>query len=141
MAADLNNKINPGQSLVLFDGVCHFCNNSVNFIIDRDPKKKFVFAPLQSELAKTELKKFGEDTVKIDTIILIQNNKIYKRSRAALEIAKQLNGLWSLCYVFIIVPGFIRDIAYNLIAKNRYKWFGQLEACRIPTPEMRERFL
>ncbi|WP_018343600.1 thiol-disulfide oxidoreductase DCC family protein [Cytophaga aurantiaca] len=141
MAADLNNEIKPGQSLVLFDGVCHFCNNSVNFIIDRDPKKKFVFAPLQSELAKTVLNKFGEDTIKIDTIILIQNNKIYKRSRAALEIAKQLNGLWSLCYVFIIVPGFIRDMVYNLIAKNRYKWFGQLEACRIPTPEMRERFL
>lgn len=141
MAADFNNEINPNQSLVLFDGVCHFCNNSVNFIIDRDPKKKFVFAPLQSELAKAVLYKLGEDTVKIDTIILIQNNRIYKRSRAALEIAKQLKGLWPLCYVFIIIPGFIRDIVYNIIAKNRYKWFGQLEACRIPTPEMRERFL
>lgn len=141
MGTDFNNEINPNQSLVLFDGVCHFCNNSVNFIIDRDPKKKFVFAPLQSELAKSALQKFGEDTVKIDTIILIQHNKIYKRSRAALEIAKQLNGLWPLCYVFIIVPGFIRNLIYNLIAKNRYKWFGQMEACRIPTPEMRERFL
>jgi predicted DCC family thiol-disulfide oxidoreductase YuxK len=141
MAADLNNKINPDQSLVLFDGVCHFCNNSVNFIIDHDPKKKFVFAPLQSELAKKVLEQFGEDTIKIDTIILIQNNIVYKRSRAALEIAKQLNGLWPLCYVFIVVPGFIRDVVYNLIAKNRYKWFGKMEACRIPTPEMRERFL
>lgn len=141
MATDSNNKIGDNQSLVLFDGVCHFCNNSVNFIIDRDPKKKFVFAPLQSDLAKVALQKFGEDTVKIDTIILIQNNKIYKRSRAALEIAKQLKGLWPLCYIAIIIPGFIRDIVYNIIARNRYKWFGEMEACRIPTPEMRERFL
>ena len=141
MASDHNIEINSNQSLVLFDGVCHFCNNSVNFIIDRDPKKKFVFAPLQSELAKNVLNRLGEDSSVIDTIILIQNNKLYKRSRAALEIAKQLNGLWPLCYVFIIIPGFIRDLVYKLIAKNRYKWFGQLEACRIPTPEMRERFL
>ena len=141
MGADHNNEINPNQSLVLFDGVCHFCNNSVNFIIDRDPKKKFVFAPLQSDLAKNVLTRLGEDASVIDTIILIQHNKLYKRSRAALEIAKQLNGLWPLCYVFMIVPGFIRDLVYKLIAKNRYKWFGQLEACRIPTPEMRERFL
>ena len=141
MAADFNNEIKDNKSLVLFDGVCHFCNNSVNFIIDRDPKKKFIFAPLQSELAANALTRFGESTKVIDSIILIHNNKIYKRSRAALEIAKQLNGLWSLCYVFIIVPGFIRDLVYNFIAKNRYKWFGQMEACRIPTPDMRERFL
>ena len=141
MATDLNNEINPDQSLVLFDGICHFCNNSVNFIIDRDPKKKFVFAPLQSELAKNVLTRLGEDSTVIDTIILIQHNKLYKRSRAALEIAKQLSGLWPLCYVFIIVPGFIRDLIYNFIAKNRYKWFGEMEACRIPTSEMRERFL
>lgn len=141
MAADSNNKIGENKSLVLFDGVCHFCNNSVNFIIDRDPKKKFVFAPLQSELAKNTLTKFGENPDALDTIQLIQNGKIYKRSRAALEIAKQLNGLWSLCYIAIIIPGFIRDIVYNIIAKNRYKWFGEMEACRIPTPEMRERFL
>jgi predicted DCC family thiol-disulfide oxidoreductase YuxK len=141
MAADLNNEIKPGQSLVLFDGVCHFCNNSVNFIIDRDPEKKFVFAPLQSELAANALTRFGESNTVIDTIILIQDNKLYKRSRAALEIARKLNGLWPLCYIFIIVPSFIRNFFYNLIAKNRYKWFGQLDACRIPTPDMRERFL
>lgn len=141
MASDSNNKIKLNQSLVLFDGVCHFCNNSVNFIMDHDPKKKFLFAPLQSDLAKAELKKLGDESETIDTIKLIQNNKIYKRSRAALEIARQLNGLWPLCYAAIIIPGFIRDSAYNSIAKNRYKWFGRMEACRIPTPEMRERFL
>lgn len=141
MAADHNSKIGDGQALVLFDGVCHFCSGAVNFTIDRDPEKKFVFAPLQSEIAKEVLQTFGEDPTRIDTVMLIQHNKIFKRSRAALEIARQLKGLWPMCYVFIIVPGFIRDIVYNIIAKNRYKWFGQMEVCRIPTPEMRERFL
>jgi predicted DCC family thiol-disulfide oxidoreductase YuxK len=141
MGAAFNSQINPNQSLVLFDGVCHFCNNSVNFIMDRDSKKKFVFAPLQSNLAKEILIPYGENTSVIDSIILIQNNKIYKRSRAALEIAKNLDGLWPLCYGCIIVPGFIRDFVYNYISKNRYKWFGQMDACRMPTPEMRERFL
>lgn len=126
--------------LVLFDGVCHFCNNSVNFITDRDPEKTFVFAPLQSDYAKNILKTFGEQTEIIDSIIVVHNNKLYKRSRAALEIAKRLNALWPLCYSAIIIPAFIRDIAYNIIAKNRYKWFGKMDACRIPTPEMRERY-
>jgi predicted DCC family thiol-disulfide oxidoreductase YuxK len=136
-----NRQINPNQSLVLFDGVCHFCNNSVNFVIDHDPKKKFVFAPLQSQLAADMLRHYGEDSIGIDTIILIQNNKLYKRTRASLEIAKQLNGLWPMCYGFIIVPGFIRDLAYKLFASYRYRWFGKMDACRMPTAEMRERFL
>jgi len=141
MGTVVDSKIKPWQSLVLFDGVCHFCNNAVNFTIGRDPKKKFVFAPLQSTLAKDILKQLNEDSTAIDTIILIRNKKVYKRSRASLEIAKQLNGLWPLCYAAIIIPGFIRDLVYNFIAKNRYKWFGQLDTCRVPTPEMRERFL
>ena len=142
MGAVTDSKINTGKkSLVLFDGVCHFCNNSVNFIIDRDPEKKFVFAPLQSQFSKDILNRLNEQSISIDTVILIQDNKVYKRSRASLEIARQLNGLWPLCYVAILIPGFIRDFVYNYIAKNRYKWFGQMEACRIPTPEMRERFL
>jgi predicted DCC family thiol-disulfide oxidoreductase YuxK len=141
MGTVVDSKIKASQRLVLFDGFCHFCNNSVNFIIDRDPKKKFVFASLQSTLAKDILNQMHEQSIAIDTIILIQHNKIYKRSRAALEIVKQLNGLWPLCYVAIVIPGFLRDIVYNYIAKNRYKWFGRLDACRVPTLEMRERFL
>ena len=136
-----NNQITDNKSLILFDGVCHFCNNVVNFVIDRDPEKKFVFAALQSEYATERLAQLGEYNVSVYTVILIRNNKIYKRSRAALEIAKGLNGLWPLCYAAMIIPGFMRDVVYNFIAKNRYKWFGKMEACRIPTPEMRERFL
>lgn len=135
-----NDEIEEQKWLVLFDGVCHFCNNSVNFITDRDPQKKFVFAPLQSEYAKERLIFFGENTEVIDSIIVVHNNRIYKRSRAALEIVRRLNGLWPLCYSAIIIPAFIRDLVYNLIAKNRYKWFGKMEACRIPTPEMRDRY-
>lgn len=136
-----HNKIKAVKSLILFDGVCHFCNNVVNFVIDRDPEKKFVFAALQSDYARERLAELGEYNVSVYTVILIRNKKIYKRSRAALEIAKGLSGLWPVYYIAIIIPGFIRDVVYNFIAKNRYKWFGKMEACCIPTPEMRERFL
>ena len=141
MATNLDNPVIDNHSLVLFDGVCHFCNNSVNFIIDRDPKKKFVFAPLQSQVAKEKLMQMGVFNTEIDSIILIQNNNIYKRSNAALKIAKQLNGFWPVFYVFILVPAYIRDILYNFIAKNRYNWFGKMDVCHLPTAEARERFL
>jgi predicted DCC family thiol-disulfide oxidoreductase YuxK len=141
MATNNWKQVKGKQSVVLFDGVCHFCNSSVNFIMDRDPKNKFVFAPLQSQVANDILLELGGKKTLIYSIILIQDNRIYKRSRASLEIVRQLNGLWPLLYVFIIVPDFIRDIIYNFIAKNRYKWFGKLEACRVPKQEERERFL
>jgi len=141
MATNNGKQVKRKQSVVLFDGVCHFCNKSVNFIIDHDTKKKFVFAPLQSQMANDFLLELGENRTLIYSIILIQDNRIYKRSRASLEIVRQLNGLWPLLYVFIIVPAFIRDIIYNFIAKNRYRWFGKMDVCRIPTMEERERFL
>lgn len=126
--------------LVLFDGICHFCNNSVNFIMDRDPDKNFLFAPLQSDYAQDKLNTAGEPIQEMDTIIVLHGLKIYKRSRAALEITRRLSGLWPLCYAAIIIPAFIRDAAYNLLARNRYKWFGKMDACRIPTPDQKERF-
>lgn len=128
-------------SIILFDGVCNFCNNSVNFIIDRDPAGKFAFTSLQSEKGQEILKGRGLDTQSLDSIVLVQEGKVYQRSTAALKIAKDLSGIWQLCYGFILIPTFIRDSVYNLIAKNRYKWFGKEEACRIPTPEVRQRFL
>jgi predicted DCC family thiol-disulfide oxidoreductase YuxK len=141
VVTNIDNQVKRKQSIVLFDGVCHFCNSSVNFIMDRDPKNKFIFAPLQSQVATDILLEVGEKKMLIYSIVLIQDNRIYKRSRASLEIVRQLNGLWPLLYVFIIVPAFLRDIIYNFIAKNRYKWFGKMEACRLPTAEERERFL
>lgn len=127
------------NAIVLFDGVCNFCNSSINFIIKRDKEGYFKFAPLQSEIAQ---KLVGDKTKPMpESVILIEKGHTYDRSSAALRIAKKLNGLWPLLYIFIIVPKPIRDAVYNLIGRNRYKWFGKTEACMIPTPEVRSRFL
>lgn len=126
--------------LVLFDGVCNFCNGAVNFIIRHDDEKKFTFAPLQSDIGLEMREKFaiGDD---VDSIILIEGDRAYLHSTAGLRVAKWLDGIWSLGYVFIIVPAFIRDYCYKLFAKNRYRLFGRQEACMLPTPDVRERFL
>ena len=129
------------NAIVLFDGVCHFCNQSVNFIVDRDPKAYFKFAPLQSEIAKEYFEKQSFNPEGIDSIILIKGDRVYVKSRAALEIARRLKGAWPLLYGLVVIPGFLRNIIYDFIARNRYKWFGKYEACRLPTPKMRERYL
>ena len=130
-----------GSGIILFDGVCNLCNGSVNFILDRDKKNRFKFASLQSAEAQELLKAFHLPTDVYESIILIQNGKLRKKSSAILHICRQLDGLWPLLFGFIILPGFMRDFAYDVIAKNRYKWFGRSESCRIPTPELRKRFL
>ncbi|MCI0751298.1 MAG: thiol-disulfide oxidoreductase DCC family protein [Flammeovirgaceae bacterium] len=129
------------ENIIFFDGVCNLCNGAVQFIIKRDPKNKFRFASLQSDFAIRRLKDQGIDPQISETIILLQNGKIFTKSRAALEISKRLSGLWPLLYSFAIIPGFLRDSIYNLIARNRYRWFGKRDACMIPTPELKSRFL
>ena len=128
------------SSIVLFDGVCNFCNGAVNFIIKHDHEKRFKFAALQSEIGQELRAKFdiGED---VDSIILVENEEAYMHSTAGLRVAKTLGGIWSLGYAFIIVPAFIRDWAYRVFARNRYRLFGRLDTCMLPTPEVRERFL
>ncbi len=127
-------------SIVLFDGVCNFCNGAVNFIIRRDADRKFKFTPLQSEIGQQLRAKYniGED---VDSIILVEEDGVYTHSTAGLRIAKGLGGIWSLGYAFIIVPVFMRDWFYKLFAKYRYIFFGKKDECMIPTPETRERFL
>lgn len=131
--------------VVLFDGVCNFCNASVNFIIDRNPKDDLKFAPLQSEAARSLLRDVGaavpEAHLDPDSILLVQNGKVYSCSGAALRIAAHLTFPWFLGVFGLAVPWFLRDLVYRFIAKNRYKWFGKSDACRIPTPELRTRFL
>ena len=127
------------SSIILFDGVCNFCNGAVNFIIRHDSEKKFRFAPLQSEIGQ-QLKKehnIGDD---IDSIILVEGERAYTHSTAGLRIAKGLGGIWSIGYGFIIVPASIRDLAYRIFAKYRYRLFGRQDACMLPTPDVRERF-
>lgn len=129
------------NGIVLFDGVCKFCNGSVNFIIERDAENYFKFAPLQSEIAQNLLKKYKIDKTETDSVILIENGKAYTHSTAALRIARKLDGACSLLYKFIVVPKFIRDFFYKVFAKYRYKMFGKTDACMMPTAEIREKFV
>ena len=128
-------------AVVIFDGVCNFCDSSVNFIIDHDPDLYFRFAPSQSEEGQQLLARYNLVALALDTFILIEDNKAFTRSTAALKIARHLRGPWKLCYGFIVIPRPIRDVVYKFISRNRYKWFGKKEACRIPTPEEHARFL
>ena len=128
-------------AIVLFDGVCNFCNASVNFVIERDKAGYFKFAPLQSEIGEELVAKHDIDTAETDSVIVVENDRAYTHSSAALRIAKQLDGLWSWSYGFIVVPKPLRDFFYRLFAKYRYRLFGKQDACMMPTPEIRARFL
>ena len=130
-----------GKSIILFDGVCNLCNSSVQFIIKHDKQERYLFASLQSDAAKEILLHFNLKKNNIDSIFLIKNSKIYTKSTAALKIAKHLNNGFSLCYFFIIIPYFIRDLAYDYIAKNRYKWFGKQNECMLPSAKHKKRFI
>lgn len=127
--------------VILFDGVCNFCNNAVNFVIRRDKKKQILFTPLQSETGKKLLAQYGLPVADMESFVFIENGKAYTRSTAALRVCRYLSALWPLCYGAIIVPKFVRDAIYNWIARNRYKWFGVRQQCMIPTPEIKARFL
>jgi predicted DCC family thiol-disulfide oxidoreductase YuxK len=130
-----------GKLLVLFDGVCQFCNSSVHFIIDHDPQKRCVFAALQSPLGEAMKRRFGLRDGQVDSLILIENKRCYVKTTAALRIARFLSFLWRLLSLFIMIPQAIRDPAYDWFARHRYAWFGRLDQCRTPTPELRERFV
>ena len=127
--------------VILFDGLCNLCEGSVQFVLRHDKKKQFVFASLQSRVAEKLLLPFTENLAKPDSFLLLENGHMYTRSTAALRVCRRLNGFFPLLYGFIIIPRFIRDAVYKLIAANRYKWFGKKEACWIPTPELSARFL
>ncbi len=128
-------------TVVLFDGVCNLCNGSVVFIIKRDAKSKLRFASLQSEYGEEQMKKFNLPPSALNSVLLIKGGRLFQKSNAALEIASMLDGIWPILYVFKIVPRFLRDLIYDWIAHNRYRWFGKKEACMIPTQDMRARFL
>jgi predicted DCC family thiol-disulfide oxidoreductase YuxK len=128
--------------IVLFDGVCNLCNRTVNFVIDRDPRGRFRFAALQSDAARKLLHAHGRTLANPpSSILLLENGRWYEESAAALRIARGLRGLWKLAFAAIAVPRPLRDALYRFIARRRYRWFGTAEQCRVPTPELRERFL
>ncbi len=129
------------EPVILFDGICNYCNSMVNFVIKRDKKASLKFTPLQSNVAQQLLAGNHFLITDLSSFVFIEKDIIFTSSTAALRVCKYLNGLWPLMYGFIIVPKFIRDGIYNLISKNRYKWFGKKEKCMIPSPEIKERFL
>ena len=136
------NELPKNKKIILFDGVCNLCNSSINYVIDHDKKDVFRFASLQSELGKTIQDYLGIKNTNLDTIILyIPNEAYYIKSTAALKIMITFSGIWKLMQLFTIIPAPIRDFVYNYIAKNRYKWYGKQESCRIPTIELKSKFL
>lgn len=141
------------SAVVLFDGVCNFCDASVNFIIEHDKTGYFKFAPLQSGEGSRLANEFGfesaaapqeateSDLVPIDSVILVEDGKAYTHSTAALRILKRLGAPWSWIYLFVVVPRPVRDWAYRLFARYRYRVFGRKDHCMLPSPEVRARFL
>ncbi|MBC6111369.1 thiol-disulfide oxidoreductase DCC family protein [Pedobacter fastidiosus] len=128
------------QPVIFFDGVCNLCNASVQFVIEHDHENLFKFTALQSAYAKEVLPQFNVDPEKLNSILLLENGILYTKSSSALRVAKKLNGLWPLLFGFIIIPKFIRDWFYDIIAKNRYKWWGKQESCWVPTPDLKSKF-
>lgn len=135
----MNTDIN--SPILLFDGVCNLCNASVQWVIRRDPQGIFRFAPLQSETGQSLLRQSGLSSEHFDTVVLVDGDRIFTRSDAALEIARRIGGLWSLLAVFRWVPRPVRNAVYDWIARHRYRWFGKTEACMIPRPEWKKRFV
>ncbi|TVY01922.1 thiol-disulfide oxidoreductase DCC family protein [Paenibacillus cremeus] len=138
---EINTAAPNAHPVVLYDGTCGLCNRVVQFILRRDRKGKFRFAAIQSETGQRMFLANGLDPTSLDSVVVIDRGKAYTKSAAALRIAGGLNGAWPLCRMFHLVPSGLRDGLYNYIASNRYKWFGQSEACMLPDPKVRERFL
>jgi predicted DCC family thiol-disulfide oxidoreductase YuxK len=127
--------------IVIFDGVCNLCNASVDFIIRQDTAGVFKVTANQHETGQRILREQGLDPSQVDTVFLYEAGHLYRRSTAALRIARRLGFPWSLLYAFIVVPAPLRDAVYRVVANNRYRWFGQKETCRLPTSEERARFV
>ena len=127
--------------MLFFDGVCNLCNRTVQFVLKHDRKKRFRFAALQSAAGQraAEAMKTGGKTA--DSVILLYRGRYYHKSAAALKTAHLLGGGWRFLYVLMLVPGFIRNAVYDIVARNRYKWFGKRTSCMMPTPEIAERFV
>ena len=129
------------HAVVLFDGVCNLCNGFVRFVIPRDPPGHIRFAALQSEAARRLMAQTGLTADGADSIVLVEGQRAFVRSEAALRIARQLRFPWPMLYGLVIVPRPLRDWAYDVVARNRLRWFGRRDVCMVPGPETRDRFL
>lgn len=127
--------------IIFFDGVCNFCAASVHFVLERERDQRLRFASLQSETAKRLLPPLGIDPADLDSVVVVEHGVAWTRSSAALKAASYLGFPWRLMPVFMIVPRFVRDAVYAVIARNRYRLFGKKDECMIPSPTLRARFL
>lgn len=143
--SDGNQEYN-GESIVLYDGECVLCNSSVNFLLKRDNKSVLYYGQLQGETGQEILKRHGQDPNNLDSVVLVQNfntptEKIFSKSTAVLKALAEIGGFWKIMSGLIIVPEFIRDFIYDIVAKYRYSWFGKYDQCRIPSSMDRDRFI
>jgi len=129
------------SATILFDGVCNLCNGFVQFVIARDPGARFRFAALQSPRAAALLREARHTAPLPDSIVLVEGDRIYVRSAAALRILRGLRFPWPMAFALILLPRFLRDRIYDAIAARRYRWFGRREVCMVPTPDLQKRFL
>ena len=127
--------------IILFDGVCNFCNRSVQFVIERDPQARFRFAALQSPSGQRMLAQLGLQSDALSTVVLVDNGAVYTDSEAALQIVPHLSGRWPLLRFLRFVPRPLRDLVYRQIVRHRYQWWGKRDTCMLPTPELRSRFV
>jgi len=128
--------------IILFDGVCNFCNGWVNFILNVDKNGLFKFAALQSEAGLRIQKEAGTTIEGLDTVYLVEGDNVYSKSTATLKILRHLGGIWYFPFVFLLIcPRFLRDWVYDLIARNRYKWFGKKDSCPLPGADFKDRFI
>ena len=128
-------------AIVLYDGVCNFCDASVRFVVAHDRARYFAFAAQQSRTGRRLMEQAGQSVDSVDTLVLIEGDRVSTRSTASLRIARRLGGLWPLLYGLILVPRPLRDAGYDWFAARRYRWFGRSDECLLPTPELRDRFL
>ena len=131
-----------GRPVLLFDGVCNLCNGFVRFVVRFDHDGTFLFAPLQSAVARELFDRHGitTDDEDFDTVVLVEDGECYTKSTAALRVARRLDGPWPLAYPLVYLPERLRDGVYDLVARYRYRVFGQSDECQVPPPEVRERF-
>lgn len=130
------------KKIILFDGICNLCESSIQFIIKRDKKDTFRYVAIQSEIGQKIIKHIGIDTSKTDSIILYLPEKAYYyKAEAVLLITKDLSGVYSILGCLSFIPNNFKNLIYDYIAKNRYKWYGKKESCMIPTPELKAKFL
>jgi len=129
------------KPVLLFDGYCNFCSNTVQFILKHERHQDLNFASLQSDTGVVLLKKYHIDPAKTDSLVLIENSRAYIKSSAALRVSKHLKGLYPALYAFMLIPAFLRNVVYDFIARNRYKWFGKSDSCMLPDASVKKRFI